>query len=325
VKQDEDLYMTAIPGVHPQRRLRDYIRIALCGVVMGSADVVPGVSGGTMAFILGIYEELVESIKAFSTPAHLRLVLTLRWGEALHVLPWRFLAALGLGIVTAVVTLARGVSWMLEHRPVFLWAVFFGLVLASVVTVSRQLKKWDAAGVLGVALAAAGAYLFVGLVPVQTPNDWWFLILSGAIAICAMILPGISGAFVLVLLGKYQYVLDAVNNRDVVTVLLVGLGCAVGIVTFAQVVSYLFKRYHGTTVAVLTGLMVGSLRKVWPWKETVRTMLDSHGNLIPLQEINVLPAAVSAEVWIALGLAVLGFSLVVALDRVALRRGSSPA
>ncbi len=302
-----------------QRAWRDYLGLVARGFAMGSADVVPGVSGGTMAFILGIYEELIMSIRAVGQPTFLKALARLRVAEALRVINFPFLAAVGAGIGLAVLTLAKGLSWMLQNQPVMLWSFFFGLVLASVMTVSKRVKRWSPATGAALLVGAVGAYLLVGAVPLQTPNAWWFLVLSGALAICAMILPGISGAFILVLLGKYQFVLDAVNQRDLVTLGLVGLGAGLGIVTFAQVLGWLFRRYHDLTVALLTGLMVGSLRKIWPWKEVVDFILDRHGEMIPTVERNILPPlAVGGhfnwEVGLALGLALLGFATVMLLD-----------
>lgn len=313
------------------RTLKDYLVVALKGACMGSADIVPGVSGGTMAFILGIYEELIDSIRTIGQPYFLQAVFRFRIKDILLILNWPFLLALGLGILTAIFTLARGLEWMLENQPVYLWSFFFGLVVASIITVSRRVKKWSPT--LGVLLlaGAVGAYVLVGAVPVQTPNDWWFLILSGAVAICAMILPGISGAFILVLLGKYQYVLGAVNGfmdtfalEHLLTIVLVGIGAVVGLVTFSQILGWLFKRYHDGTVAVLIGLMVGSLRKVWPWKMDVSWLQDSAGNFvlsdghkIVTEQHNILPNGGTTQLIIAILAAAAGVILVLVLERLA--------
>jgi putative membrane protein len=307
-----------------KRTLAEYGGLFVRGFLMGSADVVPGVSGGTMAFILGIYEELIMSIRAAARPPFWRSLLKLRIPEALRAVNAGFLLAVLAGILVAILSLAQGLEWMLTNQPVFLWSFFFGLVLASVVTVSDRIKRWTPQLFLATLLGAVGAYILVGAVPVQTPNTWWFLILSGALAICAMILPGISGAFILVLLGKYQYVLGAVNQRDFVTVALVGIGAVIGIVSFAQVLGWLFKRFHDLTVAVLIGLMVGSLRKIWPWKVMVDFIVDSDGEIIPTVERNLIPpftvnGAFNVEIAIALGLAAVAFVLVLAIERLANR------
>jgi putative membrane protein len=315
------------PGPDAQSGSRRHLGLFLRGLCMGSADVVPGVSGGTMAFILGIYEELVESIRAVARPPFLRALLGRRWGEALAILNWRFLLAVGAGIVVAILSLAKALSWLLAHTPVLLWSFFFGLVLASVVVVSTRVQRWTWPLGISLAVGTVGAYVLVGLVPVQTPNAPWFLFLSGALAICAMILPGISGAFILVLLGKYQYVLQAVNERDVATLAYVLAGIAVGIVSFAQVLGWLFRRYHDLTVALLTGLMLGSLRKVWPWKLSLEFVEGRHGELVPSVQENVLPAltageGLNGELAVALGLALVGFAFVVVLERWARQQPS---
>jgi putative membrane protein len=295
----------------------EYAGLVARGFVMGSADVVPGVSGGTMAFILGIYEELIDSIRAAARPPFWKALVGLRIGEALKAVNAGFLIALLSGILLAVLSLAKGLEWLLENQPVYLWSFFFGLVLASVWTVSKRIPRWSPQLIGALLVGTVGAYIVVGLVPLQTPESAWYLFLSGALAICAMILPGISGSFILVLLGKYQFILGAVNDRDLMTIAIVGAGAVVGIVTFAQVLGWLFKRYHDLAVAVLIGLMVGSLRKIWPWKEVLATITDRHGALIPTVEANILPATFGSEVLIALGLAILGFVLVLLLDKLA--------
>lgn len=305
-----------------RRTLAGYLSIFLRGFAMGSADVVPGVSGGTIAFITGIYEELLNAIRMVGRPPFIRAVLGLRIKEALALINFSFLLALLAGIATAVVTLAPGIEYLLNHQPILLWSFFFGLVIASVWMVSSKIKRWTPLLWLTLLLGTVGAYWLVGLVPTQTPNSWWFLILSGALAICAMILPGISGSFILVLLSKYQFFVSAVNQRDIVSLALAGIGAFVGLVSFAQVLSWLFKRYHDLTVALLTGFMIGSLRKVWPWKEVLETITDRHGELIPTVQRNILPpmnlnGAFNMEIVYALLLAIVGFALVILIERAA--------
>ncbi|HEY54096.1 MAG TPA: DUF368 domain-containing protein [Caldilineae bacterium] len=300
-----------------QRSPKDYVGLVARGFAMGSADVVPGVSGGTMAFILGIYEELVFSIRAVGRKEFWQAVLHFRIKDALLAINLPFLIAVFAGIFLAVLTLAQGLEWMLKNQPVLIWSFFFGLVLASVVTVAKRVKRWGVILVAALAAGAIGAFFLVGAVPAQTPNTWWFLFLSGSMASIAMILPGISGAFILLILGKYQFVLSAVNNRDIVSLAILAMGAAVGIVIFAQLLGYLLKRHHDLTVAVLTGFMLGSLRKLWPWKETVETMLDSHGESIPIRQLNILPPAIDMELFIAIGLMIVGIVTVILIDRMA--------
>lgn len=282
-----------------------YFTIGLKGICMGAADVVPGVSGGTMAFILGIYEELLWSIRSFDLEFARRL-FALKFREAFAGVGWKFLSALGVGILTAIFSLAKIISWLLINQPVLIWSFFFGLVLASVVTVSRRVGRWTPAlGLAGIASALASFFL-VGLTPAETPETYWFIFLSGAAAICAMILPGISGSFILVLLGKYHFILDAVNQRNLVVLAVTALGAGFGLLAFSRALTWLFKKHHDLAVAVLCGLMLGSLRKVWPWK------IVSEG-----LEKNMLPAAWGGEAVAAAALAGLGAFLVLALERVA--------
>jgi putative membrane protein len=285
---------------------------------MGAADVVPGVSGGTMAFILGIYEDLIKSIKSFDL-YFLKLLFSLRLRDALGHASWQFLVAIGLGIFMAILTLARILAWLLQNQPVLIWSFFFGLIVASLFTVSKHLSKWTPSIFVWIILGALCTYVLVGMVPAKTPDTPGFLFMSGAIAICAMILPGISGAFILVLLGKYHYALEAVNNRDILALVLLSVGAGVGLVTFVRVLSWLFNRYHDVTIALLTGLMLGSLRKVWPWKETMETVRDVHGNWIPTAQINVLPSQWDIELMMAIFLVVVGFTVVLSLSFLAER------
>jgi len=282
---------------------------------MGAADVVPGVSGGTIAFITGIYEELIQSIRSIDHRV-LKSLLRLRFREVFEQVRWKFLLAVLSGILLAILSLAKGIQWMLEHQPILIWAFFFGLVLASVFTVRKRVTSWNYWVSSAAVFATLFAYLVVGLVPVETPDSTWFVFLCGVIAICAMILPGISGSFILVLLGKYQFMLAAVNNRELLVIVTFALGAGIGIVSFAQLLGWVFRRYHDLAIAVLTGLMAGSLRKVWPWKETLSTFVNRHGKQVPLEQFNVLPPNVSSEVSAACGLALLGFTLVYVLDRI---------
>ena len=318
---------TETASSRPQRSLIDYVGLVLRGMAMGASDIVPGVSGATMALILGIYEELIQSIREIAHPPVLRAALKFKIKELFEVVNWQFLMAVGIGILLSILTLSNLLENLLENQPVFLWSFFFGLVLASVYTVGKTIKNWTPMLIGAAILAAVGAYLLVGLVPAQTPDTYLFLFISGALAICAMILPGISGAFILVLLGKYQYVLSAVNDRDIVSLFFVAMGAGIGIVTFAQLIGWLFKKYHDLTVAVLTGLMLGSLRKIWPWKVIAEYVtdnagnfvLDSHGEKLVALENNVFPNLTidSGQVILAVLLMLVGFGAVMLLNRIA--------
>ena len=265
-----------------------YIVLALKGCAMGMADVVPGVSGGTIAFISGIYEELLDSIRSVDATA-LRLLLRFRLAEFWRHINGRFLLPVLLGIAVAIFSLARLMTYLLTNHPIAIWSFFFGLIVASALLVARQIGRWDWRTVLAFAVGAAAAWWITVATPAETPADWWFVMLSGAIAICAMILPGISGAFILLLLGKYQYIMHAVGEFDIPVIAVFVIGAAAGIISFSHLLSWLLKHWHDVTVAVLMGFMVGSLNKVWPWKETVETYLDSHGVAQPLVQNNIAP------------------------------------
>ncbi len=306
-------------------KVSDYTGIFASGFAMGSADVVPGVSGGTIAFILGIYEELIGSIRMVGQPVFWRALLRGEWRVALRLINFFFLLALGTGLLGAIFLLAPGIEWMLINQPIIIWSFFFGLVLASIVIVATRIRVWSPDRFVALLLGAGAAFWIVGLVPVQTPDTWWFLMLSGAIAICAMILPGISGSFIMVLLGKYHFFINAINERDFASLAFAAIGAAIGLVTFAQVLSWLFRRFHDITVATLTGFMIGSLREIWPWKETLESVVDPVGEIVPLVDRNVLPAltvngAFNTEIAFAAGAALLGIIVVVAVERIALVR-----
>jgi putative membrane protein len=293
-----------------QRTLPDYVWIGARGFCMGAADVVPGVSGGTMAFILGIYDELLASISAVDL-TFIRRILTLRWRKAFQEFPWRFLLALAIGIGAAILTLANGLHWALENHPSLIWAFFFGLIVASILVVRKRVRRWNAVNVLAALLATVGAFILVGLTPHETPHTPILLFLSGAVAICAMILPGISGAFILVLLGKYRYVVSAVVNFDFLTLALVAFGALVGLIGFVRLLRWMLQKNHDLVVAILTGFMLGSLRKVWPWK------IIEHLGEDFVRETNILPSAFAGEVVLAILLMLVGIALVLVLEHFA--------
>ena len=299
-----------------------YIVLALKGCAMGMADVVPGVSGGTIAFISGIYEELLDSIRSVDATA-LRLLLRFRLAEFWRHINGRFLLPVLLGIAVAIFSLARLMTYLLTNHPIGIWSFFFGLIVASALLVARQIGRWDWRTVLAFAVGAAAAWWITVATPAETPDDWWFVMLSGAIAICAMILPGISGAFILLLLGKYQYIMHAVGEFDIPVIAVFVIGAAAGIISFSHLLSWLLKHWHDVTVAVLMGFMVGSLNKVWPWKETVETYLDSHGVAQPLVQNNIAPGTFeqltgqSSLLVQAILLGIVGFLVIYGIELVA--------
>ena len=304
------------------RKIKDYIIIGFKGMAMGAADVVPGVSGGTIAFISGIYEELLGSI----SNVNLKLFNTLK-KECLKA-AWKqvncnFLLSLFLGIFISVVTLAKAIKYLLENEPILLWSFFFGLVLASIIYVAKQITKWNFISVLLLLLSSFLAYYVTTLNPLVNENSsLLFLFLAGAIAICAMILPGISGAFILVLLGAYKTILTAVDDRDLKTIATVGLGAIVGLLSFSKILKWLFSNYKNYTLAALTGFIIGSLNKIWPWKETLTWRTNSHGVKVPFNQVSVSPFSfeVDPQIPFAVLLALIGFLLILLMEKLAVKK-----
>ncbi len=302
------------------RKLKDYVIITLKGMAMGAADVVPGVSGGTIAFISGIYEELITSINNINLPLFAVLKkegFPTFWKR----LNGNFLLALFLGIFISVLSLAKVLSWLLENQPILLWSFFFGLVLASIFLVGKEIEKWNLATVLSLVLGTAIAYFITTLPPNNNVDSLPYLLLSGALAVCAMILPGISGAFILVLLGSYKTILDAVHERNIIMVATVGMGAVIGLLSFARLLKWMFKKYRGITLALLTGFILGSLSKIWPWKLVLETK-TFEDKIITIKEKNVSPFTFEGDpqlIW-AIGLAIVGFSLIFILERMASKK-----
>ena len=294
---------------------RNYPLLILRGCAMGAADVVPGVSGGTIAFITGIYEELIDSIKAVDLQA-VKLLLKFKLAEFWKKINGNFLISVIAGIGISIFSLAKLMTWLLENHPIYIWSFFFGLIIASSVLVAKEIKKWNIFTVISLILGAVIAYGITVMTPSETPDSWWFIILSGAIAICAMILPGISGAFILLLMGKYTYILGAVSAFNIGVLLFFAVGAVAGITSFSHLLSWLLKHHHTATVSLLTGFMVGSLNKVWPWKETLQTYTDSHGVEKALVESNISPVhfgeltGSDPLLWQAILMCIAGFLLI---------------
>lgn len=294
------------------RSLKEYGLLLLKGMGMGAADVVPGVSGGTIAFIVGIYEELIDSIKSINA-ASLKMLFTGKIAAFWKAINANFLFSIVGGIAISIFSLAKLITWLLTDHPVLVWSFFFGLVLASTWFVSKDIKKWDWKTILSFIIGAVVAFYITVATPAETPSNLFFIFLCGAIAICAMILPGISGSFILVLLGKYFYIMEAVKTFNIKVMLVFICGAAIGITSFSRVLSFALRRFHDITIAVLAGFMLGSLNKVWPWKTVVETYFDSHGVEKPLIEVNSMPDHLIGE---AVGLMVLGFAIVYFLEKL---------
>jgi len=301
---------------------KNYLMLFLKGMGMGGADVVPGVSGGTVAFITGIYEELLNSIKSVDVEA-IKLLFSLRLKDFWSKINGSFLLPLVLGILSSVFTLASLMHFLLKNHPIPLWSFFFGLIIVSSVLVLRETKKWGVLNIVAIIAGTAIAYFITEATPATTPDAYWFIFLAGAIAICAMILPGISGAFILLILGKYAFMFEAIHNRNFVIIGIFGLGCIAGLLSFSRVVSWMLKKYHDLAIGVLSGFMIGSLNKVWPWKVTTAFRLNSEGEQVPKLTENVLPGEYlrqlneNPQVFQAVLFMALGIFVVVLIEKIA--------
>lgn len=304
------------------RTTKDYILLYLKGIGMGGADTVPGVSGGTVAFITGIYQELLDSIKSVDLEA-LNLLKSGRFKDLWEHINGTFLVVLLAGIFTSILTLAKLLSLLLVEHPIQLWSFFFGLIIISAVLVMKEIKEWNIGTVLFGLLGIAIAYYISVASPAETPTAFWFIFIAGAVAICAMILPGISGAFILLLFGKYEYILNAVTSLNIGVIIVFALGCLTGLLSFARLISWLLNRYYNLAVALLAGFMIGSLNKIWPWKKVTQYRIDSHGIQKPFLEESVLPTTymeVTGQdpqvLWAILFMAI-GILMVVAIEKAA--------
>ncbi len=320
-----------------QRSLKDYLIISIKGLAMGAADVVPGVSGGTIAFISGIYEELIGTINSldfsfFST-----------WKKEGFQNSWKkynlsFLATLFLGIAISILSLAKLIKWLLHHEPLLLWGFFFGLVLASIVYIGKQISEWNPKVWIGIIIAAIVSYFITIAEPLASPDSNWYLIFCGFIAIIAMILPGVSGAFILLILGAYQTFINILNqfregliNLDfdilfqaIIKLSLIAIGAITGLKLFSKVLNWMFQKHKNITLAILTGFMIGSLNKIWPWKKVLSWRTNSEGLQVPFIEKSILPNHFDGDtkiLWV-LFFVVIGFLLILILERLAVKKAN---
>ena len=312
----------------------DYLLILLKGIAMGAADVVPGVSGGTIAFISGIYQELIDSINGIN----ISLIKTLKkegikatWKQA----NGSFLLALLTGIGISILTFSKIITHLLETQPIMVWSFFFGLIIASVLLIWKQITSLKLVSILALIIGVILAYYITIIKPVSSPESYSYLFLSGFIAIIAMILPGISGAFILLLMGSYESVIGTINqfrealtqmNTELISTSLMKLsafaiGAIIGLKTFSKILHWMFEHHKNTTLAMLIGFMIGSLNKVWPWKQVLETRINSHGKTVPFLEKSILPQDFNgdAQIILAVLLAILGFLVIYGMEKVAAR------
>lgn len=308
------------------RNPKDYLLIGVKGMAMGAADVVPGVSGGTIAFITGIYEELIDTISSVNLQS-LQLLFKGKIAAFWKEINGNFIVSLLLGIVVSIVSLAKLIAFLLADHPIATWSFFFGLVLASIPLVGRKVRNWKGSRYFAFGAGAIIAWLITDLPPVPETGAYWYIFISGMIAICAMILPGISGSFILILLGSYLAVLNAVNDRDIVLILIFMAGAVIGLLSFSRLLKFMFQKFHDITIAVLSGFLLGSLNKIWPWKHVLDWFIKHEGEenekKVALITENVSPTNYAeltgepAHLALAIGMAIFGFIVIFGIDRLA--------
>lgn len=312
-----------------QRGFLDYLIVAFKGIAMGAADVVPGVSGGTIAFISGIYEELIESIDKVNA-GFFKL-----WKQEGFQAAWKsingtFLLVLFSGIAISILSLAKLIKWLLHNEPVLLWAFFFGLVLASILYIAKQIKSWSILIIVAIIITSTLSYFITLAEPFASPDSYSYLLFCGFIAIIAMILPGVSGAFILLILGAYQTAIDTVNNlveglttgnlelfKDAfLKFCLLAIGAVIGLKVFSKALNWMFKHKKNLTLAILTGFMIGSLNKIWPWKQVLKTRINSKGEEVTLLDKSISPYAFEGDnqLLLALVFVVIGFATILILE-----------
>jgi len=302
--------------------MKESLSLFLKGLCMGGADIIPGVSGGTIALITGIYEKLLAAIKSVDINFFKKL-LSFKIKDALATVHIRFLIVLFSGIAVAIISLARLMNFLLKTHPEPTFSLFIGLIAASTYVIGKKVK-WKLSTIISVIFGAVLAYRVVGLIPVNTPNELWFIFLSGVIGICAMILPGLSGAFILLILGKYEYITGTLKapfsvneisgDHNLLIVLVFCIGCAIGLAGFSRFLNWLLSKWHNLTLAFLTGLMAGSMRKIWPWKgESVIKIIRGKEHVITQE--NILPQSFDISLMISIALIVVGIVLILVLDK----------
>jgi putative membrane protein len=297
---------------------KDQLILGLKGFGMGMADIVPGVSGGTIALITGVYDDLIKSISSVNKD-FIKLIFQFKIKEALSHLNFSFLLPLLIGIALAFITMSRVMHYFMNEYSIFTWSLFFGLILASILFIGKtikNIKKFNNISLIGIGTIIG--FAIVSLVPVDTPNSLPMVFIAGSIAICAMILPGISGSFILLILGKYMYMTSALKNPtadgNIFLILTFMAGCLVGILSFSKFLNHLLKNYHNQTMCILLGFMIGSMKKIWPWKEIIETKIV-RGKTHILKDAVIFPSEFNSEVIIAFGLMIFGILLVLSIEK----------
>ena len=319
--------------------LAKYLGITVKGACMGAADVIPGVSGGTIAFITGIYDQFVGSLNNIDSSA-VKMLFKGKFKELWNHINGTFLVSLFAGIMISVVSLAKLMQYLLTWHPIETWAFFFGLIIASVIFIGKGVEKWRAKDYLLYLFGIALGVVICTLSPTSTPEALWFIFITGAIAICAMILPGISGSFILLILGKYKYIMGVISDltsginvtENIIIIAVFGIGCAVGILSFSKFLHWLLAKYKRQTILVMVGFITGSLVKVWPWANMETIAASQFPELMDLPEgvmIDTLPGYMDQINMHYIGaaiFAIIGFSLIIGIElagkAIAKKRGA---
>ena len=304
----------------------NYIFLILKGIAMGAANVIPGVSGGTMALITGIFERLIDAIKSFNIKA-VKLLLSFKFKEFAKHTDLYFLIAVFGGIAVAIITLAKLFGYLFTNYPVYIWSYFFGLVLASVYFVGKTVNKWSVPVIITFIIGTTVAVIISLLNPATENSGLIYLFLCGVVAICSMILPGLSGSFVLILMGNYQLVMiDAVNNMDLGILIPVGVGAVAGLIVFSHILSWVFKKFRDQTISLLTGFILGSLSVLWPWqkmiymKDAAGEVILKKGEPIVIKYERILPELLNSEVIFAAVFALVGIVSIWAIEKLAMKK-----
>lgn len=285
--------------------MKAYIIYFLKGMAVGLANIIPGVSGGTIALITGIFERLINSIRSFGIKT-IKLLIKGKFREFAEVTDLYFLTSLFAGVIIAIVLLAKIFDFLFNQYPVYIWSFFFGLILASVYFVGKTVEKWGISVIVSLIIGTTLAIMFTFLTPTSQDDSFFYLVLCGVVAVCSMILPGLSGSFVLILMGNYQLVaIDAINNRDIHILLPVLIGAVVGLVAFSHILSWVFKRYKNQTIAALTGFILGSLGIIWPWKIPIEEMF---GDKLKVVDYNYFMPQINTELFIAVAIMIIGIA-----------------
>ena len=313
IKQDVEL-----------RKPKDYILLYLKGLSMGAADVVPGVAGGTVAFLSGIYEEIVYSLNNIDRES-VKLLIQRDPEGFWKRINGNFLTVVFAGILTSFLTLAKLMGFLLRQNQILVNSFFFGLILLSAPLVLREIKSWNLQMILAFLAGVGVAYSMTLLSPVQSPNTWWFIFFVGILVVCATFLPGISGSFMLLLLGKYQYLIQSVANFNVLVIIIFVAGCMVGLFGFSRFLVWALEKHRPATVALLAGLMLGALNKVWPWRAVIEYATNRKGEQVPAFDKSILPwnyvvqTGKDPQVFQAVLMMAIGFFIVFLIHKIAVR------